>query len=294
MNSTLYLIDASPYIFRGFFSIPSKIKTPSGESANAIYGYTEFLIQFLKKTTPTHLAVTFDGSLTTSFRNEIYPEYKAQRELPPPELVAQMEGCIQVTQAMGMQTFIDDKFESDDLIGTLVTLFSEQFEKVVILSSDKDFAQLVNEKVALWDFARDTIYDEKLVQEKFGVRPDQIIDYIALMGDAVDNIPGIPGIGPKSASVMLNEFGSLDNIYNTIGEIKKLNVRGAKSLKAKIVEGHDSALLSRKLAKIKLDIPLEIGLETLTYSGVKLSEIDPMFDELGFTQMRNRVPVSLK
>jgi len=291
LNSTLYLIDASPYIFRGFYSIPSKIKTPSGESANAIYGYTEFLIQFLRKTKPTHVAVTFDGSLTTSFRNEIYPEYKAQRELPPVELEAQIEPCIRVTQAMGMRTFIDDKFEADDLIGTLVTLFSEQFKKVVILSSDKDFSQLVNSKIELWDFARDIIYNETAVQQKFGVHPEQIVDYIALMGDAVDNIPGIPGIGPKSASILLNEFGSLDNMYHKIDEIEKLNFRGAKSLKAKIVNGHDNALLSRRLAKIKLDIPLEITLETLSYSGVQQAEIDPMFDELGFTTMRNRVPV---
>lgn len=292
MNSTLYLIDASPYIFRGFFSIPSKIKTPAGEPANAIYGYTEFLIQFLKKTVPTHLAVAFDGSLTTSFRNEIYPAYKAQRELPPPELEEQIGRCIQVTQAMGMQTFIDDKFEADDLIGTLVTLFSEQFEKVVILSSDKDFSQFVNAKTSLWDFARDIVYDEKAVQQKFGVRPDQIVDYIALMGDAVDNIPGIPGIGSKSASILLNEFGSLDNIYNKIGEIEKLNVRGAKSLKAKIVEGHDKALLSRKLAEIKLDIPLKVTLETLKCSGVNKVEIDSLFEEFGFTQIRSRVPES--
>ncbi len=292
MNSTLYLIDASPYIFRGFFSIPSKVKTPAGEPANAIYGYTEFLIQFLKKTVPTHLAVAFDGSLTTSFRNEIYPEYKAQRELPPPELEAQIGRCIQVTQAMGMQTFIDEKFEADDLIGTLVTLFSEQFEKVVILSSDKDFSQFVNAKTSLWDFARDIVYDEKTVQQKFGVLPDQIVDYIALMGDAVDNIPGIPGIGSKSASILLNEFGSLDNIYNKIGEIEKLNVRGAKSLKTKIVEGHDKALLSRKLAEIKLDIPLEVTLERLKCSGVNKVEIDSLFEEFGFTQIRSRVPES--
>lgn len=288
---TVYLIDASPYIFRAYYSIPTTMTTPDGSPSNAVYGYTEFLLQVLKQAGPTHLAVAFDGSLTTSFRNEIYPAYKAQRALPPPKLKAQIGLCRQVTKALGMKSYIDDRFESDDIIGTLVLELLEQGSECVIVSSDKDFTQLVNGRVTMWNFARDERYDADAVCEKFGVRPAQIVDLLALMGDSVDNIPGVPGVGPKSACALLNHFGNLSEIYRNLAAVEKLPIRGAQALQAKLAAARDSAEMSRKLAAIALDVPLSAELESLRYAGACKEEVDTLFAALGFERIQERIPV---
>ena len=155
----IHLIDASPYIFRAYYSIPTSMKGPDGMVVNAVFGYTNFLIQLLNKAEPSHIAVAFDGSLTTSFRNEIYPEYKAQRESPPDELKAQFEHCFAVTQAMGMPAFIDGRYEADDIIGSLVKQFGNMKTQSVVLSTDKDRSQLVSDRGWFWDCAKDKLYD---------------------------------------------------------------------------------------------------------------------------------------
>ena len=209
----IYLIDASPYIFRAYYSIPETMVTPDGRTINAVYGYTEFLIQILKRAKPSHIAVTFDGSLTTSFRNEIYPDYKSNRPQPPAELEAQLELCRVVTSALGIHSYISDRYESDDLIGTLLTRLADSSHEFVVVSNDKDLMQFVGENVRFWDFAKDRLYEANDVLAKFGVRPDQLVDYLALTGESVDNIPGIRGIGPKTAAALLNEYETLESIY---------------------------------------------------------------------------------
>ncbi|RMF62183.1 MAG: exodeoxyribonuclease IX, partial [Calditrichaeota bacterium] len=204
--ATVYLVDASPYIFRAFYSIPDTFSSPDGRPTNAVYGFTNFLIQLVKKASPTHLVVTFDGSLTTSFRNRLYPEYKAQRALPPADLEEQISICFDVTEAMGMLALIHDEYESDDLLATLTHRFVAEGADVVVVSSDKDLTQLVNARVGFWDFARDERVDTAGVKAKFGVGPHQMVDFLALTGDAVDNIPGVKGIGPKTAALLLAHF----------------------------------------------------------------------------------------
>ncbi|MFQ5631928.1 MAG: 5'-3' exonuclease H3TH domain-containing protein, partial [bacterium] len=196
---SIYLIDASVYVFRAYFSLPSRIKDQDSNPANAIYGFAGFLCQFLEQTKPTHIAIAFDKSLTTSFRNDFYPDYKAQRELPPPELEAQFEHCMALSRALGLPTFVNTIYEADDIIGTLAEAMRHRGFANMIVTSDKDLAQIIGKNDTLWDFAKDRKLNYNGVQEHFGVLPEQIVDYLALVGDKVDNIPGVAGVGAKTA-----------------------------------------------------------------------------------------------
>ena len=287
---TVYLIDASPYIFRAYFSLPSTIKSSAGQSVNAVYGYTEFLIQILTRASPTHIAVAFDGSLTTSFRNEFYPEYKAHRALPPAELEAQLDDCFQVTKALGMAAFIDDRYEADDLIGTLATQLVRDNHQVVVVSSDKDLMQLVNEQVTYWDFARDQRYDAAAVRAKFGVWPHQIVDMLALMGDAVDNIPGVKGVGRKTAVALLNHFERIEELYSSIDSLLQLPIRSGAALKKLLSEQKEAAFLSKRLAAIAGDAPVQSHISSLKYCGAREDLVEPLFSRLQLNRHKSRIP----
>lgn len=286
----VHLIDASPYIFRAFYSLPHSIKSPAGKPANATYGYTEFLIQVLKKEEPTHVVVAFDGSLTTSFRSEIYAEYKAQRKEPPSELKEQIEDCFRVTEAMGMTALIDDRYEADDIIGTLTMELRKEDYGIVIISNDKDLLQFVNQKVTFWDFARDERYDAEKVKDKLGVAPEQITDFLALSGDSVDNIPGVKGIGQKTAALLLSHFSDMEEIYTNLDAVDSLSVRAAKAIRNKLQEEKEMAQISKQLATIALDAPVDVDLKSFEYRGANRTEIASLFDELGFGDIRERIP----
>jgi len=280
--AVVHLIDASPYIFRAYFAIPKSLTDPEGRPVNAVFGFKEFLLQLARSEEPTHLGVAFDESLTTSFRNEIYPAYKAQRDLPPAELEAQLKDCQEVAAALGAPVFSSHRYEADDLIATLVHRLDAQDHGAVVVTSDKDLAQLVNERVTLFDFARDTRYGPAEVEEKFGVRPDQIADLLALAGDSVDNIPGVKGVGPKTAVALLRAFGDLDAIYARLAEVENLPLRGAASVRRKLEEQHDLAFLSRRLSVVALDAPAAADLDALRYTGRDAALVDPLFLRLGF------------
>lgn len=286
---TLYLIDAAPYIFRAFFSIPSTIRTPAGQAANAVYGFTAFLLDLIRQKAPTHIAVAFDGSLTTSFRNEIYPAYKAQREHADPELEAQLDACFAVTEALGMKAFIDDRYEADDIIGTLIKKFEKKECDFVVVSGDKDLAQFVNKRTLVWDYAKDRRFDAKAVREHFGVKPEQIVDLLALQGDAVDNIPGVKGIGAKTAVALLEKFASLEVLYAKLPQVEKMDMRGAAAIRAKLEAGKESALLSKRLATIATDAPCTATWKDLQYRGAERARVNALFDELGFGRIRERI-----
>jgi len=288
---TTYLIDASPYIFRAHFSMPSSLVDPEGRQAGATYGFASFLLKLFAQEKPSHLAVAFDGSLTTSFRNELYPDYKAKREAPPKELVSQLKSCRQMAECLGMATFIDDSYEADDLIGTLSTLVSGTGQKSVIVTPDKDLAQLVSPDVTLLDFAKETRYSISDVDEKFGVRPGQITDLLALAGDAVDNIPGVRGIGNKTAVALLQAFGNLETLYERLDEVEGLPIRGASSVRAKLERGREMAFLSKELATIYSQIPLDVTFEDLAYRGADRECVETLFQQLGFDRIRNRIKI---
>ncbi len=287
---TVCLIDASPYIFRAYYSIPSTMVSPDGRVTNAVYGFAEFLLQVVKKANPDYLAVCFDGSLTTSFRNEIYPAYKAHREPPPPELVMQIQSCQDVATALGMRCFIDGRFESDDLIGTLLSQLRNPDLRFVIVSNDKDLMQLVDKQVTFWDFARDERFDDEAVKAKLGVKPEQIIDYLALAGDSVDNIPGVTGVGPKTARSLLQNFDTLTMIYRDLQAVSELPLRGARAIVDRLREGKEMAFLSRTLATIATDAPVQAVLQNISYAGADAEQVEPLFERLGFDAIKSRIP----
>jgi 5'-3' exonuclease len=290
---TVHFVDASPYIFRAHFSLPSSIKSPDGMRAGAVYGFASFLLKLTADEKPTHLAVAFDRNLNGSFRNDEYPAYKAQRDEPPPELVAQIDPCLEVASALGAATFIDDRYEADDLIGTLCARLTAHGHRAVIVTSDKDLAQLVSDqpsKVTLLDFAKGERYDAAAVREKFGVRPDQITDLLALAGDPVDNIPGVAGIGRKTAAEILAAFDHLEDVYARIEELRASKLRGARTLYAKLTASRDIAFLSKRLATVAFDAPVKASLDGLRWRGADTARIEALFDRLGFKKIRERVP----
>lgn len=287
--SAVYLVDASPYIFRAHFSLPSSLVDPAGRPVGATYGFATFLLKLIDQETPTHLAVAFDRSLTTSFRNEIYPAYKGGRQPPPPELVAQLDDCLEMAEALGAAVFVDDSYEADDLIGTLVTRIAAAKQAAVIVSSDKDLAQLVSSRVTLFDFARNSRLGVAEVRAKFGVDPGQIVDLLALAGDSVDNIPGVSGVGQKTAVRLLCELGDLEALYRRLDEVEKLPIRGAVSVRAKLEKSQEEALLSQRLATIARDAPVHAELEDLRFVGADRQRVDDVFARLGFNSIRERI-----
>jgi DNA polymerase-1 len=292
--ATGHLVDASPYIFRAHFSLPGSIETPDGRPAAASYGFTSFLLKLIADEKPTHLGVAFDRHLSSSFRNEFFPAYKAQRVKPPAEIEDQIDVCLEIAAALGAATFIDDRYEADDLIGTICSQLEAAGHGAVIVTSDKDLAQLVTERSSLLDFAKGIRYTPETVREKFGVRPDQMTDFLGLAGDAVDNIPGVKGIGAASAAELLARFGHLEELYARLEELPWLPVRGAKSLHAKLAAARDIALLSKRLATVERAVPGVGGtLRSLEYRGADPMRVDELFKRLGFNKIRERVPAGL-
>lgn len=291
---TAHLVDASPYVFRAFFSLPDSIRDPAGRPVNAAYGFAGFLVRLVQTAAPTHLALAFDRSLTTSFRNELFDGYKAGRELPPPELEAQIDDCVELGRAFGAAVYIDERYEADDLIAALVAKLGERGHGAVIVTSDKDLAQLVSDRVALWDFARDERYGPAEVEAKFGVPPGRIPDLLALAGDPVDSIPGVPGVGKKTAAALLGALGDLEAVYERLEEVPRLPIRGAASLAVRLAEHREIAFLSKRLATVAPEAPLagweEAGLDGLAYRGADPALLEPLCERLGFGAIRDRIP----
>lgn len=279
---TIYLVDASPYIFRAYFSLPATMTGEAGLPVNAVYGFTQFLLRLIEEEEVSHLGLAFDQSLTTSFRNDFYPPYKAQRALPPPELEAQLDWCREMGRALGAATYVDRRYEADDLIAALCHQLEPMGHRIVVVSSDKDLTQLVSERVTFLDFARGERYDPDAVVGKFGVRPPQIADYLGLAGDSVDNIPGVRGVGKKTAVALLAELGDLEGVYDRLGEVPELPIRGARSLAGKLAAERDVAFLSRRLATVARDAPAVADLAELELTGGDPELLAPLLEELGF------------
>ena len=284
----VYLIDASIYIFRSWFSISDEFSNSAGEPTNAVYGFTGFLCSVLEQTSAQHIGVAFDESLSVSYRNEIYPEYKANRDPAPIELKRQFKWARDMAESMGLSCFADDRYEADDLIGTLADYWRGRGHPVCIVTSDKDLAQLITKDDIWWDFSRNQKLNHAKIKDKFGVFPEQIADYLALTGDAVDNIPGVPGIGPKSAAALLNHFDDLDAIFERVEEVQHLSVRGAKSLHKKLVEHKGAAELARRLTIIETQVASALSNPDLTRSELDEARINRLFDDMSFGGMLRR------
>ncbi|MEO0996319.1 MAG: 5'-3' exonuclease H3TH domain-containing protein [Pseudomonadota bacterium] len=278
----LYLIDASVYVFRAWFSMPDDMLDPAGNPVNALYGYARFLGDFIEEVEPEHLVVAFDQSLKSSFRNELYPDYKANREPAPPELERQFDLCRRFTRTLGIRECASPTYEADDLIGTLVLDARRNGRPATIVSRDKDLAQLVSRDDLFWDFAgRGRIaYDD--VPEVFGVWPEQIADFLALAGDSVDNIRGVPGVGKKTAQALLNHFGSLAVLYANLDRVAEVSVRGAAKLGDKLAAHRDDVELARKLTGIACDVPLAFTAADAARAAPSLGDLNALCHEAGF------------
>ena len=227
------------------------------------------------------MAVLFDGSRTTSFRTEIYPQYKANRDPAPPELKRQFEQCRRFTRALGLMEWAHPNYEADDLIGTLVVEGRREGRPSTIVTRDKDLAQLVAKDDVFWDFSGKGRITYEQIPSIFHVWPEQIADFLALAGDSVDNIPGVPGVGRKTATALLQHFGSLEKVYANLDSVHEVSVRGAKSLAAKLNQHKDAADLARKLTGIACDAPFDRPETGLKPQSPDLGAINALFDEAG-------------
>jgi len=257
----IILVDGSSYLYRAFHALPP-LTTSSGQPTGAVRGVAAMLRKLIKDYDPEYMAVVFDAKGKT-FRDEMFEHYKSQRPPMPDDLRAQVEPLHDLIRAMGLPLIIEEGVEADDVIGTFARIFGEQGKPVLISTGDKDMAQLVNDKVTLINTMNDALYDIDGVIKKFGVGPELIIDFLALMGDKVDNIPGVPGVGEKTALGLLQGLGSLETIYENLDKVADLSFRGAKTLGKKLEEHKDMAFLSYQLATIKLDCELSEDLDDL-------------------------------
>lgn len=273
-RNLLVLVDGSSFLFRAYHAIPP-LNSPSGEPTNAIVGVTNMLRKIMTEYQTDYVTVVFDAP-GKSFRHDLYGDYKAHRVAMPDDLRVQIEPLHNLIRAMGLPLIMETGVEADDVLGVLAQHAAAQGLHVVISTGDKDMAQLVTDKITLENTMTDTRMDIQGVVDKFGVRPDQIIDYLALMGDTSDNIPGVPKVGPKTAAKWLEQYGTLDNLIAHADEIKG---KIGENLRASL----DFLPLSQQLTTIKLDLDLNIGLEDLKRQPIDKAELKAQLTDLGFT-----------
>jgi 5'-3' exonuclease len=283
-----YLIDSSIYIFRAWHIYDDSITDTSGNPSNAVFGFSDFLFQLIKQKQPQHIACAFDASQTESYRRELYPEYKANRPPAPPELKHQFAQCRKFCQAVGIPEFGSSRYEADDIIGSLATYFREQGFAITIVSADKDLTQLVvGEEDAWWDFARGTVLNRRGVEKQFGVKPEQIPDMLALSGDKVDNIPGIPGVGYTTAAKILKKFPSVEEILDNINAISEMKFRGASRIQALLNAHQDMLPLNKLLTTVVCDMHsndhLDALLENLGWNGVNHEAFNALSEQLALS-----------
>lgn len=290
MTPAVHLVDASLYIFRAWHSTPDEVYDHEGSPVGAVHGFTRFLLDLLERARPTHAAVAFDESLTHSFRNALYPLYKANRAPAPPELRRQFAGCKDIAAALGMTVLADNRYEADDLIGSALVELRGLGFRGVIVSADKDFGQLIGAVDEQWDPPRNLRWDAAGVHARLGVAPEQVADFLALTGDAVDNIPGVPGIGAKTAAILLKHFGTLEALLERAEEVAFLRARGAATAALRLREHAAGARLSRALTGIALDAPVPAGAGAYARTAPDLTRIEVLFEQLRLGPMtRSRV-----
>jgi len=284
----VYLIDASIYVFRAWFTLPESITDARGRPANAVYGWANFLIGLLESVRPQYIACAFDESLTTSFRNDLYPQYKCNREEAPRELKEQFRLCRRVAQALGVADYADARYEADDIIGTLAHRLRPKGLKMVIVSGDKDLAQVVRPGDTWWNYARETQLDYNGVTRHLGVAPEQVPDLLALAGDPVDNIPGVPGIGLKTAARLVARFGGVEDLLRCVDDVAGMNMRGAARVSALLREHGDTARLARRLTAISPRAPVRADLRRLAWKGAQAARCRELFARLDLGENRRR------
>jgi 5'-3' exonuclease len=237
----IYLIDASVYVFRAYYSMPPDMVDGDGNPAHATFGFARFLGDLIERAQPRYIAVAFDESLTTSFRNQIYPAYKANRDPAPEDLKLQFERCREFCRHAGIPAFSHAEYEADDIVGTLMNRCRSEGLRATLVTRDKDYAQLIRAGDVYWDYSDNVRYRYDEIEDRFGVAPERFADFLALMGDSVDNIKGVPGVGAKTAAALMKAFVSLEEIYDNLDRIADIPVRGAGKLAARLIEHREAA-----------------------------------------------------
>ena len=278
----LYLIDGSSYIFRAYYGVRADLSTSDGFPTNAVYGFANMLLKFLREYEPRYLGMVFD-SKGEVFRNEIYPEYKANRDQAPESLQLQFPKIFELVRAFSIPMLAMEGYEADDIIGTIAK--AQEGLKVVLVTGDKDFCQLVSEDVTLVDTMRERVTGVREVRQKYGIEPGQMIDFFALVGDKVDNIPGVAGVGEKTASALISKYGDLDSVYSNLEELRP-------SVAQRLKEHKDDAYLSHKLVTIKTDVGVGTGIEDFRYGGYAAEDLQKIFSELEFEKLLDEMGVS--
>lgn len=286
-TSPLILVDGSSYLFRAYHS-PPHLTNSKGEATGAIYGVVNMLKSLVRQYQPSQMAVIFDAKGPT-FRNEMYSEYKAHRPPMPDDLRSQIAPLHRIIAAMGLPLLCIEGVEADDVIGTLARQASSEGRNTLISTGDKDMAQLVDEHITLINTMTNTLLDPAAVVDKFGVGPELIIDYLALMGDKVDNIPGLPGVGEKTAAALLQGLGSIEQIYQQLDKVATLSFRGAKTMPAKLQEFRAQLELSYQLATIKTDVVLPYTLTDLAIQPADNAALAELYKECEFRRWLSEV-----
>ena len=275
----LLIIDGHAFAYRAFFAIRG-LSSPAGQPTNAIYGFIKMLEKLEASFMPSHTVVVWDGGLDED-RVEGLEDYKAQRDPMPDDMEVQLDEIVKYLEANGIASICDDGIEADDRIGQLAKRAEEEGYDVAIASSDKDFFQLINDRVKMLNPADKSgePMDADAVEAKTGVRPHQIVDWLSLVGDAADNIPGVPGIGVKTAASLLNEFGSVDGIYERLEEVKREKQRESLAASEEVVRRNQA------LVALKLDLPGEPELDSFRKGFEDSAELEKLYEKWGFNSM---------
>jgi len=288
LPAMLYLVDASYFVFRAYYSMPPSMADADGNPTHALYGFARFLGDLIEEVQPAHIAIAFDESLETSFRNRIYPAYKANREPAPEDLKRQFELCRELCAYLGLAGFSSDEYEADDIIGTLAVRMRARGLRSTLVTRDKDLSQLVRDGDVFWDYSSRERYHYHDMEGRFGVVPERMADYLALTGDSVDNIAGVPGVGPKTAAVLLREFASLEELYGNLERVAALRIRGAASVAARLREHREAAFLARQLTTIACDMPIVAGVADLERRAPDLTALLEFYERQKFGAMLKR------
>ncbi|TLS39147.1 DNA polymerase I [Pseudalkalibacillus caeni] len=285
MKKKLVLIDGNSIAYRAFFALPL-LNNEKGVYTNAVYGFATMLFKILENEKPTHILVAFDAGKTT-FRHKTYTEYKGGRQKTPPELSEQFYFIREMLDAFNISRYEIENYEADDIIGTVSKQAAKEGYEVNVFSGDKDLLQLVSDKITI-SLTRKGItdidtYNPEFLHEKYGISAEQIIDMKALMGDNSDNIPGVPGVGEKTALKLLKQFGTVENIYESIEEVS------GKKLKEKLQDNHELAVMSKDLVTIFCDTPIDFSLDSISYSGYDAKKVSALFKDLDFKSLLSRI-----
>lgn len=282
----IYLIDASVFVWRSYHSVPIALVDLDGNPVNALHGFGRFLGDLIERVRPSHIAVAFDATLSGSFRTRLFPAYKANRDPAPADLKKQFGLCRYLCEALGITSFASGEYEADDVVGTLATRMRAAGQNVTLVTRDKDLAQLIRPGDEYWDYIGELRFRYDQIADRFGVQPERMACFLALTGDAVDNIPGVPGVGRKTASMLFRHFESLAHLYDDLDRVLKLKqLRNPGFVCGQLRDHRQSAFLARQLTQIACDVPLSTDLAQLRRRRPDLAALNVFYDEVGFGRM---------